>query len=132
MGGWVTSPTVTAMRNRDDRAIPHFRLGVVRATMLSDDATQQSLSFRSLGHNSMPFSKLAITIISALILFIGCEEKPKAGESKDKDEGRQKSKVLESVDLVGYDGQRLRKTTDRVLDANAKRNRDIRKIIDNE
>jgi len=80
----------------------------------------------------MPFSKLAITIISALILFIGCEEKPKACESKDKDEGRQKSKVLESVDLVGYDGQRLRKTTDRVLDANAKRNRDIRKIIDNE
>jgi hypothetical protein len=80
----------------------------------------------------MPLTKLAITIVSALILFIGCEEKPKAAESKGKDEGRQKAKVLESVDLVGYDGQRLRKTTDRVLDANPKRNRDIRKIIDNE
>jgi len=28
----------------------------------------------------MPFSKLAITIILALFLFIGCKEKPKAVE----------------------------------------------------
>jgi hypothetical protein len=81
----------------------------------------------------MPFSKLAITIILALFLFIGCKEKPKAVESKDKDEGRQNSKVLEAVDLVGYDGKRLRKTTDGVRDANDKRNQDIQKTIgDNE
>jgi hypothetical protein len=78
----------------------------------------------------MPFSKLAITIILALFLFIGCKEKPKVVESKDKDEGRQNSKVLEAVDLVGYDGKRLRKTTDGVRHANDKRNQDIQKTID--
>ena len=81
----------------------------------------------------MPFSKLAITIILALFLFVGCKEKPKAVESKEKDEDRQNSKVLEAVDLVGYDGKRLRKTTDAVRRANDKRNRDIQKTIrDNE
>jgi hypothetical protein len=78
----------------------------------------------------VPFSKLAITIILALFLFISCKEKPKAVESKDKDEGRQNTKVLEAADLVGYDGKRLRKTTDRILDANDKRNQDILKTID--
>jgi PBP1b-binding outer membrane lipoprotein LpoB len=48
----------------------------------------------------MRLSKLAITIILALFLFIGCKEKPKAVESKDKDEDRPNSKVVEAVDLV--------------------------------
>jgi len=80
----------------------------------------------------MPFGKLAITIILALFLFISCKEKPKTVESKDKDEGRQNSKVLEAVDLVGYDGKRLRRTTDGVRHANDKRNQDIQRIIHNE
>jgi hypothetical protein len=80
----------------------------------------------------MPFSKLAITIILALFLFTACNEKPKVVESKDKAEGGRNSTVVEAVDLVGYNGKRLRKTTDRVLDANDKRNRDIQKAIDHE
>ena len=80
----------------------------------------------------MPFGKLAITIILALFLFISCKEKPKAVESKDKEAGRQNSKVLEAVDLVGYDGKRLRKITDGVRHANDKRNQAIQKTIDNE
>ena len=131
-GAWITSPTLTAMPNRDDRAISHFRHGVARTGKLIHDATPQSLSFWSLGHNNMPFSELAIAIILALFLSIGCKEKPKAVESKDKDEGRQNSKVLEAVDLVGYDGKRLRKTTDGVRHANDKRNQDIQRTIDNE
>jgi hypothetical protein len=119
------------MPNRDEPVISHSCSGVARTT-LSHDATPQSLSFWSLGHNNVLFSKLVITIMVALFLFTGCKEKPKAVESKDNDEGRSNSKVLEAVDVVGYDGKRLRKTTDRVLDANAKRNQDIRKIIDNE
>jgi hypothetical protein len=78
----------------------------------------------------MPFSKPAIRIILALLLFAGCKEKPKAVESKDKDEGRQNSKVLEAADLVGYDGKGLRKTIDGVRHANDKRNRDIQNTID--
>ena len=78
----------------------------------------------------MSYIKLITTVILALFLFVGCEEKPKAVESKDKNEGRQSTNALEAADLVGYDGKRLRKTTDRVLDANDKRNQDIQKTID--
>ena len=77
----------------------------------------------------MPFSKLAITIILALFVFIGCEEKRKAVEFEDNTEDRQNSKVLEAVDLVGYDGKRLRKTTDGIRHANDKRNQGIQKAI---
>lgn len=103
-----------------------------RTATLSHDATPQSLSCWSVGHNNMPLRKLTIMIILALLPFIGCEDKPKAVESKDKDEGRRDSKVLEAVDLVGYDGKRLKKTTDGVRHANDKRNQEIRKAIDNE
>ena len=78
----------------------------------------------------MSYIKLIATVVVTLFLFVGCKEKPKAGEPKDKDEGRQSTKALEAADLVGYDGKRLRKITDRVLDVNDKRNQDIQKTID--
>jgi hypothetical protein len=74
--------------------------------------------------------RLIPTVVLALFLFVGCNEKSKTVESKNKDEGRQSTKVLEAADLVGYDGKRLRKTTDRVLDANDKHNQDIQKTMD--
>jgi len=78
----------------------------------------------------MSHIKLIPTVVFTLFLFVGCNEKPKAVDPNNKDEGRQSTKALEAADLVGYDGKRLRKTTDRVLDANDKRNRDIQKTID--
>jgi hypothetical protein len=80
----------------------------------------------------MLYTKLIPTVVLALVLFLGCKEKPKAIEPKDKDEARQSTKTLEAADLVGYDGKRLRKTTDRVLDANDKRNQDIQKTLDDD
>ena len=78
----------------------------------------------------MSYIKLVPTVVFTLFLFIGCNEKPNAVGSKTKDEGRQSTKALEAADLVGYDGKHLKKTTDRVLDANDKRNQDIQKAID--
>ena len=78
----------------------------------------------------MSYVKLITTIVFAIFLFVGCKEKPKAVEPKEKDEARQSTKALEAADLVGHDGKRLRKTTDRVLDANDKRNQDIQKTLD--
>ena len=78
----------------------------------------------------MSYVKLITTIVLAPFLFVGCKEKPTAVEPKDKNEGRQSTKALEAADLVGYDGKRLRKTTDHILDANDKRNQDIQKTID--
>ena len=78
----------------------------------------------------MLYMKLIPTVVLVIFLFVGCNEKPKAVEPKDKDGARQSTKTLEAADLVGYDGKRLRKTTDRVLDANDKRNQDIQKKLD--
>jgi hypothetical protein len=78
----------------------------------------------------MSYIKLITTVVLAPLLFVGCKEKPRAAEPKDENKGRQSTKALEAADLVGYDGKRLRKTTDRILDANDKRNQDIQKTID--
>jgi hypothetical protein len=78
----------------------------------------------------MSHIKLITTVVLALFVFAGCKEKPQAVEPKGEDEGRQSTKALEAADLVGHDGKRLRKTADRVLDANDKRNQDIQKTID--
>lgn len=78
----------------------------------------------------MSYMNLITTVVSALFFFAGCKEKPKFVEPKDKDEVRQSTKTVEAADLVGYDGKRLRKTIDRVLDANDKRNQDIERTID--
>jgi len=78
----------------------------------------------------MLHTKWITTAVVAIFLFVGCKEKPKAIDPKGKDEARQSTKTLEAADLVGYDGKRLRKTTDRVLDANDKHNQDIQKTLD--
>jgi uncharacterized lipoprotein YajG len=71
-----------------------------------------------------------ITVVLAIFLFVGCKEKPKTSDTKRKDEARQSTRTLEAADLVGYDGKHLRKSTDRVLDANDKHNQDIQKALD--
>jgi hypothetical protein len=79
---------------------------------------------------NMSYLKWITTALLAIFLFVGCKEKPRAIDPKGKDEVRQSTKTLEAADLVGYDGKHLRKTTDRVLDANDKHNQDIQKTLD--
>ncbi|HEX4653124.1 MAG TPA: hypothetical protein VH227_02660 [Candidatus Udaeobacter sp.] len=78
----------------------------------------------------MSYMKWIAIVVLAIFLFVGCKEKPKAIDPNGKDEARQSTKALEAADLVGYDGKQLRKTTDRILDANDKHNRDIQKTLD--
>jgi hypothetical protein len=40
------------------------------------------------------------------------------------------TKLLEAADLVGYDGKRVRKSVDRIRDANEKHNRDLEKMAE--
>jgi PBP1b-binding outer membrane lipoprotein LpoB len=76
----------------------------------------------------MSYMKWITTVVLVIFLLVGCKEKPKAIDPKGKDEAS--AKTLEAADLVGYDGKHLRKTTDRVLDANDKHNQDIQKTLD--
>jgi hypothetical protein len=40
------------------------------------------------------------------------------------------TKPLEAADLVGYDGKRLRKSVDRIKEANQRRNQDAEKMAE--
>jgi hypothetical protein len=68
-----------------------------------------------------------IAIACSTILFSsGCEKKTAVADptSQSTPGG---TKVLEAADLVGYDGKRLRKSVDRIKEANEKHNRELEK-----
>jgi len=64
---------------------------------------------------------------STLLLLSGCEKK--TGATNPTSESTPGStKPLEAANLVGYDGARLRKSVDRIKEANAKHNQDLEKM----
>jgi hypothetical protein len=67
-----------------------------------------------------------VAMIFSTMLF-GCQKKPavtNAG-SESKGEPRGSTKPLEAADLVGYDGKRLRKSVDQIIDAREKHNKEL-------
>jgi len=68
-------------------------------------------------------------ILSTMLLSSGCDEKTAAT-----DPGAQSTpgstKVLEAADLVGYDGKALRRSVDRIKDANEKRGQQMEKTAE--
>ncbi len=50
-----------------------------------------------------------------------------AGTSK---EGREETRVVEALGVVGYDGSAVRRSVDRVLDADDKRNEQMQAILE--
>ena len=57
----------------------------------------------------------------------GCEKRTGAIDPSSQSTSGS-TKPLEAADLVGYDGKRLRKSVDRVKEANEKRNQDAEKM----
>jgi hypothetical protein len=71
-----------------------------------------------------------VMILSTMLLSSGCEKKPAATNSTAQTTPGS-TKVLEAADLVGYDGKRLRKSVDRIKEANEKHNQDLEKTVGN-
>jgi outer membrane murein-binding lipoprotein Lpp len=72
-------------------------------------------------------STLVATIFSTMLLSSGCEKKTAAiNPSSQSTPGS--TKLLEAVDLVGYDGKRLRRSVDRIKEANEKYNQQLEKM----
>ena len=72
-------------------------------------------------------STFVIMILATMWFSFGCEKRTGAIDpSSQSTPGSTKS--LEAADLVGYDGKRLRKSVDRVKEANEKRNQDAEKM----
>jgi hypothetical protein len=71
-------------------------------------------------------------IISTMLLSSGCEKKTAATNpgSESKGELRGSTKPLEAADIVGYDGTRLRKSVDRIKEANEKHDRQLEKMVE--
>jgi hypothetical protein len=68
-----------------------------------------------------------IMILATMLFSFGCEKR--TGASDDASQSTPGStKPLEAADLVGYDGKRLRKSVDRIKDANEKHNQDLEKL----
>ena len=72
-------------------------------------------------------SKFVITILATMLFSFGCEKRTGATDPSSKSTPGS-TKPLEAVDLVGYDGKRLRKSVDRIKEANEKHNQDAEKM----
>ena len=70
-------------------------------------------------------------IFSAILLSFGCEKKTAVADPTSKSTPGS-TKMLEAVDLVGYDGKRLRKSVDRIKEANEKHNHELEKMAESE
>ena len=66
-------------------------------------------------------------IFSTMLLSFGCEKKTAATDPAAQSTPGS-TKLLEAADLVGYDGKRLRKSVDRIKEANEKHNQDLEKL----
>ena len=74
---------------------------------------------------------VAITF-AAILLSSGCQKKTAATNpnSQSKTELHENTKPLQAADLVGYDGTKLRKSVDRIKEANDKRNQEMEKMAE--
>jgi hypothetical protein len=74
-------------------------------------------------------STLVAVVFSTMLLSSACEKKIGA-TNPSSETTRGSTKPLEAADLVGYDGTRLRKSVDRIKEANEKHNRDVEKMAE--
>jgi PBP1b-binding outer membrane lipoprotein LpoB len=66
-------------------------------------------------------------IFATMLLLSGCEKKTAATDFTAQSTPGS-TKPLQAADLVGYDGKRLRKSVDRIRDANEKHNQELEKM----
>ena len=79
----------------------------------------------------LPLTFIAI-IFSTIVLSSGCQKKTAATNPKSQSETelRDNTKPLRAADLIGYDGTKLRKSVDRIREANDKHNREAEKMVE--
>ena len=76
--------------------------------------------------------RFVVTICSTILLLSGCRKNTAVTNpsAESKSELRESTKPLQAADLVGYDGTRLRKSVDRIIDAKEKHNRELEKMAE--
>jgi hypothetical protein len=79
----------------------------------------------------LPLRFIAI-IFSTILFSSGCQKKTAATNpnSQSKAELHENTKPLQAADLVGYDGTKLRKSVDKITEANDKHNREMENMVE--
>jgi hypothetical protein len=79
----------------------------------------------------LPLRLVAITV-STILLSSGCQKKTAATNpnSQSKTELDENTKPLQAADLVGYDGTKLRKSVDKIKEANDKHNQEMENMAE--
>ena len=74
----------------------------------------------------LPLSGVAITF-AAILVSSGCQKETVATkpDPQRKNELHETTKPLQAADLVGYDGTKLRKSVDKIIQSNDKHNKDL-------
>jgi hypothetical protein len=72
-------------------------------------------------------SGFLVIVFATTLLSSGCEKKTAATDPTPQST-LGSTKVLEAADLVGYDGKRLRRSVDRIKEANEKHNQELEKM----
>jgi hypothetical protein len=75
------------------------------------------------------WSTFVAVIFSAMLLSSACQKKTAATNPASQNT-RGSTKPLQAVDLVGYDGTRLRGSVDHIREANEKRNQQAEKMTE--
>jgi hypothetical protein len=73
-----------------------------------------------------------VIIFSTIVLSSGCQKKTAATNPKSQSETelRDNTKPLQAAGLIGYDGTKLRKSVDRIREANDKHNQEAEKMVE--
>ena len=76
--------------------------------------------------------RFIVIISSTILLSSGCQKKTAATNpnSQSKTELHENTKSLQAADLVGYDGTKLRKSVDKITEANDKHNQEIENMVE--
>ena len=74
-------------------------------------------------------STFVIMILATMWFSFGCEKRTGATDPSSKSTPGS-TKPLQAADLVGYDGSRLRKSVDHIIDASEKRNQELKKMAE--
>jgi len=71
-------------------------------------------------------------IFSTILLLSGCQKKTAATNpnSQSKNELHENTKPLQAADLLGYDGTKLRKSVDKIKEANDKHNQEMENMAE--
>ena len=83
---------------------------------------------------SLLFLRFVAIAFATILLSSGCQKETVARnpDSQNNDELHENTKPLQAADLVGYDGTKLRKSVDKIIEDNDKHNKKLENLAEDQ